>query len=114
MMTEEEWDVSDVGRAMLSFEAFVTSIGLVTVGGAVGGKVMNLLGHVAIQADRLTPRQTKQFDAVRNEAIPSALAVIATWSAFEAWAQDFVKPDSTDELFVCRGVEMKKVPSELG
>lgn len=90
-MTEDEWDASDAGQAFLSFEAFVLSIGLMTVGGAVGGGVLNLLAIAAQRADKLTPRLARQFDPKRNEAIPAALAVIATWSAFEAWVQDFVK-----------------------
>jgi hypothetical protein len=89
-MTDDEWNATAAGRAMYSFEAFVFSIGLVMlVGGTIGGRVMSLIGQ-AMKAG-LSPRRAGQLDPARDAAVPAALTVIATWSAFEGWVQDFAK-----------------------
>lgn len=88
-MTEDEWDQTGPGKALDAFEAVVLSVGLVTAGGSLGGSLFSWLASAA--RDGLTPRRARQLNRARDATITTAMAVVATWSSFEAWAQDFTK-----------------------
>lgn len=88
-MTDEEWDQTGPGQALDAFESVVLSLGIVTAGGTLGGAVLSWMAR-AVQ-DSLTPRRARQLNAARDATVTTAMGVMSTWSAFEAWAQDFTK-----------------------
>lgn len=96
-MTDEEWDETPAGKAMSSFKAFfsrvVMAIGLSLATNQQLAPIVNSIVARAAKDSTLA----KAADPAGSEPILTAVGVIATWSGFEGWVQDFVKGVMTSD-----------------
>jgi hypothetical protein len=95
-MTPEEYDATAPGQAIKRFIKFMMSAMMIAVGSEFGGKVTDALGAVVqlgavFSTDKTLKEAAEAFDRHHQAALRRGILVIASWSAFESWAEDFTK-----------------------
>lgn len=115
-MTEDEWRATAAAQAAQVFAGFIVSVVMNILGGGVGGlltKIVSAYAEKKIQQPRLGAF-TATFDADREEAIRNASFVIASWSAFEAYIEDFCKGVLKVDPSIIGNDDFKKIKIPIG
>jgi hypothetical protein len=118
-MTEEEWRETAAAQAVLTFVCFMMSVMMNTIGGVVGGlltKGLSWLAKKKAEEDGAAKPEllTSFYNPDRDEALRTALIVVAAWSAFEACIEDFCKGVLQANMAIIGNPDFEKIKIPVG
>ncbi|BBX39806.1 hypothetical protein [Mycobacterium simiae] len=112
-MTEEEWQETAAAQAVETFGFFMLTILMNIVGGVVGGLVSKgvtwLLKQRVEKAGLPPEKYAAVLDLNRDDALRHALVLVASWSALEAYLEDFSKAVLQADMSILANKDFDKV-----
>ena len=103
-MTAQQYDATAPGQATKSFVKFMLSAMMIALGSEIGGIATNALGWFAELRAKKNPHAKRLADAVESHdrrhqaALRKGLLIIASWSAFEAWVEEWSRKQARNPL----------------
>jgi hypothetical protein len=88
-MTEEEWESTAPGEALTAFKRYMFNLAVVVVAGGLGGLATKPLSTMIKSG--MPEKDAALIDPQYQRSLLWAQPIIASFSAFEAYVEDFIK-----------------------